>query len=295
MTTAPYTNSIVNLFTVDPDYISRVPLYKNGSASDRHVLRTNNAHGGKPGDIACLLIPGKVITTNLREPVEYFSKDGSLYRVRGVTITAYKTYFDRLSDMIAHTMGSTHTIYMPVGTGCAFITQGTESGGRNTRRGGMESDSDRETTAKPKRYANRSSKVKEKGNSSMKSAPYTQDAKSTDMFNFKFNPSLTFNQRGKWIICFISMCLLSSSAPIYDGTRPFPANGNPGENGFDFSQQHLSALHKVPQMDDLQGDDFVVMGVTVTDREMNGSLRVVELNVAFAIKVGRYLYEVTSS
>lgn len=93
---------------------------------------------------------------------------------------------------------------------------------------------------------------------------------------------------------FGSTCLLSSSAPIYDGTRPFPANGNQGRNGFDFSEQHLSALHRVPQMEDLRREDFVVMGVTVTDHEINGSLRVAEINVAFALKIGHSLYTVTT-
>lgn len=47
-------------------------------------------------------------------------------------------------------------------------------------------------------------------------------------------------------------------------------------------------------MEDLRREDFVVMGVTVTDHEINGSLRVAEINVAFALKIGHSLYTVTT-
>lgn len=182
------------MFTVNPSYISRVPLQASDTSSDRHVLRTNNAHGGKPGDVACFLIPGKVITSNLREPVEYFSNDRKIQRARGVVITAYSTFFDRLSDIIAHTMGVTQTIYLPIGTECVFITQGTEGTGQNMKRG--DSDSDGEAPARLKYKATQGRNGKAKSNIALKPAPYTQEATDMDIFNFKFNSSLAFDERG---------------------------------------------------------------------------------------------------
>lgn len=80
-------------------------------------------------------------------------------------------------------------------------------------------------------------------------------------------------------------------APIYDGTVPFTAGGREGIHGFDFSNEHLSALHKVPQLKDLEEGDYAAVGVTISDRMFDNS-RIVDLNVAFAMKIGRGDHEV---
>lgn len=67
---------------------------------------------------------------------------------------------------------------------------------------------------------------------------------------------------------------------------PFTAGGREGKYGFDFSREHLSALHRVPQLNNLKHNDFVVVGATVTDHGI-GSYRVVEFNISFAMKIGR--------
>lgn len=56
-------------------------------------------------------------------------------------------------------------------------------------------------------------------------------------------------------------------------------------HGFDFSEEHLSALHTVPQLNDLGENDFVVVGATVTDCGI-GSYRAIGLNVAFVMRIG---------
>lgn len=76
------------------------------------------------------------------------------------------------------------------------------------------------------------------------------------------------------------------AAPIYDGTRPFTAGGREGRYGFDFSKEHFCSLHRVPQLEDLNKDDYVVVGATVSDRAFESS-RVVDLNVVWAMKIGR--------
>lgn len=75
------------------------------------------------------------------------------------------------------------------------------------------------------------------------------------------------------------------TVPIYDGTVPFTAGGREGKFGFDFSQEHLSALHRVPQLDGLRYNDFVVVGATVTDYG-DEEYRVVEFNTSFVMKIG---------
>lgn len=79
-------------------------------------------------------------------------------------------------------------------------------------------------------------------------------------------------------------------APIYDGTCPFTAGGREGPRGFDFSREHFLALHRVPQLDDLKKDDYVVVGTTITDRSFESS-RIVDLNVLWVMKIGRGDYE----
>lgn len=59
-----------------------------------------------------------------------------------------------------------------------------------------------------------------------------------------------------------------------------------GKYGFDFSKEHWSALHRVPQLNRLTRDDFVVAGVTITDCGV-GKYRLVDLNVSFVMKLGR--------
>lgn len=46
----------------------------------------------------------------------------------------------------------------------------------------------------------------------------------------------------------------------------------------------------MPQLEDLEKGDYVAVGVTVSDRDFD-SARIIDLNVAFAMKIGRGDYK----
>lgn len=70
---------------------------------------------------------------------------------------------------------------------------------------------------------------------------------------------------------------------------PFTAGGREGRYGFDFSREHLHALHRVSQIDDVGPKDYVVVGTAITDRAFESD-RVVDLNVLWVMKIGRSDY-----
>lgn len=264
---APQTRTIINIYTVDPNNVRMAPAYSSRRvSSDLRVMQVQGLTG--PASNACVLFYGKVDSCNLRIPATL--TDCQFHFARGIVVTAYSSLFNRFLALHAHLTGQTETFVFPYGSSHVAFSQIPSS------------------TTCPESRTLSPDEMGEK----MKTPAHSQDSSSSDEFSFRFRTKMLFNDRGKHGLSASSTASIGMLThnelivPIYDGTVPFTAGGREGKYGFDFSKEHLSALHTVPQLDDLQHNDFVVVGATVTDRS-HGRFRLVEFNVSFVMKIGR--------
>lgn len=184
MTMAPQTKSIVNINTVDPGILSRVPAYMhNGAPSDKHVLRLKSVTG--PGGNVCLLLYGTVVDSYLRNPGEV--ANSRVVRQRGIVLSAYKPTFKRISALYAHVKGEKETFMYPYGQSHVALTQSPEA----VATGGSNFDSDPESGSESK------DAVKVNVKDAMRRPLFSQDPRSKQDFSFKSTTNLLFDQKGK--------------------------------------------------------------------------------------------------
>lgn len=174
---APQTRSIINIYTVDPSRLSRIPAYeRDGVPSDQHALRVIDVDGSAVN--ACVLFFGKAESLNLRAPAKL---NGFRFLChRGIIITAYRTFFKRFQALYAHVTGHRETFVFPYG--CEHVAL-TQIPGPMPDDG---SDVDSDGLRNPARY---------------------QDPSSSEEFNFIFRTKLLFNDRGKLIIIVLCRCV----------------------------------------------------------------------------------------
>lgn len=166
----PQTNSIVNMYTVDPDMLCRKPIYVDkGVPSNKHILCLKGVEGAAGN--ACLQFFGRVKYCFLRAPASSYTTAN--IRHRGIFISAYKANLKRFQELIAHTAGKREDFVLPYGSSHLALTQFPEF--TNMCNGNAES------VDVPK----------------MKHPFYWQDASSSERFNFKFPIHNSFNRKSK--------------------------------------------------------------------------------------------------
>jgi hypothetical protein len=165
----PQTNSVVNMYTVDPDILCREPIYVyNGLPADNHILRLKGV-GGPEGN-ACFLFYGKVGHSFLQHPAT--AHIGANIAYRGIFITSYKANLKRLQQVIAHFAGKREDFVLPYGSCQLALTQTPK----------LTNMSDNEGV----------------DIAGMKHPLYWQDASSPESFNFKFPAQIPFDQKRKY-------------------------------------------------------------------------------------------------
>lgn len=194
LTMASRTKSIVNINTVDPSILRRVPAYvQNGNPSDKHVLRFLNENG--PDGIVCILVYGSVICSYLRNPGEI--NNSRVVRQRGLVISAYKTTFKRVTSLYAHVKGEKEVFLYPYGKSCVALTQSPEAviTGRSNFDSDPESDSELKSNGRGSQVASKDV---------MRRPLFFQNANSKQEFSFKHSSNLLFDQKGMCCLFFFT-------------------------------------------------------------------------------------------
>lgn len=183
---ASRTKSIVNINSVDPKILCRVPAYtRNGIPSDKHVLRLMKESG--PEGNVCVLLYGKVTRSYLRSPGEIHNS--RVVRQRGLVISAYKATFKRVASLYAHVNGEKAVFLYPYSKSVVALTQSPEAYGT----GGSNFDSDPESESE--------SKVERKAaKDTMRRPIFFQDSSNKQPFSFKNPSNLLFDQKGVYFL-----------------------------------------------------------------------------------------------
>lgn len=191
LTMAARIKSVVNVNTVDPSILCRVPAYiKDGTPSDKHVLRLVDERG--PEGNVCVLLYGKVAHSNLRSPGEI--NNSRLVRQRGLVISAYEPTFERVSSLYAHVKGQKEVFLYPYGRSFVALTQSPEA----VVTGASDVD-----------LASGSESVveNEAAGEAMRRPLFSQDGNSRQPFTFKSPSTLLFDQKGVYCLFYQHICL----------------------------------------------------------------------------------------
>lgn len=188
LTMVPRIKSIVNIHTVDPSVLCRVPVnICNGVPSDKHTFRLKGVEGAA-GTI-CILLYGKSSDVYLRRPAGVDTGRATFHR--GLTITAYRSVFRRLLAIIAHITGHKETFVFHYGLQHVALSQRPEA----PTISGSSSDDNSELSVEKGVRVNHD-------RDDMKRPRYAQDAAGLEDFNFKFPIEMSFEERGVHVILF---------------------------------------------------------------------------------------------